>query len=223
MECPESIEELQELEKKLPLCRMTLYNQAKARIEKGSAKSVSDAARQLAEETGRKPENIRNQITKEQAAQGVQLSKLTGTAKFAQKQPQAQSIEPETGDLEEDELIQEDEPIPMVALGEKEILEKAKEIRGNYRAIRRTGEGRTLSDLSGTSIFVSDEAASLTQLSGKRPMDSIKRNPATVCTITGHRKGNRGMTPISINRISNRFEFVKDFGQEGPKNERMPP
>ena len=84
MECPESIEELQELEKKLPLCRMTLYNQAKARIEKGSAKSVSDAARQLAEETGRKPENIRNQITKEQAAQGVQLSKLTGTAKFAQ-------------------------------------------------------------------------------------------------------------------------------------------
>lgn len=30
-ECPNNVEELQELEKLIPLCRVTLYNQAKAR------------------------------------------------------------------------------------------------------------------------------------------------------------------------------------------------
>ena len=81
MKCPESIEELQEMEKLIPLCKVTLYNQAKARIEKGVAKSVSEASRQLAEETGRSPETIRQRIQEEQTVRGVQLSELSGTAK----------------------------------------------------------------------------------------------------------------------------------------------
>jgi len=80
MKCPESIEELKELEKLIPLCKVTLYEQAKARIETGSAKSVSEASRQLAEETGRSPESIRNQIRRADA--GGQLTSLTGTDKF---------------------------------------------------------------------------------------------------------------------------------------------
>jgi hypothetical protein len=41
-ECTESIEELKELEQLIPLCRVTFYEQAKARIETGVAKSVSE-------------------------------------------------------------------------------------------------------------------------------------------------------------------------------------
>lgn len=77
--------------------RVTLYNQAKARIESGAAKSVSEASRQLAEETGRNPETIRQRIKEAQLDEGVQLSHLAGTDKHAPN------------------------PIPIIALGEKEI------------------------------------------------------------------------------------------------------
>lgn len=82
MKCPKSIEELKELEKLIPLCKVTLFEQAKARIETGAAKSVSEASRQLAEETGRNPESIRQRIQEEQAVRGVHLPEIAGTDKF---------------------------------------------------------------------------------------------------------------------------------------------
>lgn len=56
--------------------------EAKARIEKGVAKSVSEASRQIAEETGHKPESIRRAIRREQEKTGGTLSHLSGTDKF---------------------------------------------------------------------------------------------------------------------------------------------
>jgi len=79
MKCPESIEDLEEITRNLPLCRITLYEQAKARIEKGAAKSVSEAARQIGDETGRSPETIRRDIRREDRT-GT-LSQLAGTSK----------------------------------------------------------------------------------------------------------------------------------------------
>lgn len=81
MKCPESIEELHEIENMLPLCKIELYNQAKARIETGAAKSVSEASRQLGEETGRNPETIRRRIQEGQLCEDAQLSELSGTDK----------------------------------------------------------------------------------------------------------------------------------------------
>lgn len=84
MKCPESIEELSELEKLIPLCKLELYNQAKARIESGSAKSVSEAARQIAEETGKKVATVRDAIIEGEKKATVdcpQLSELAGTDK----------------------------------------------------------------------------------------------------------------------------------------------
>lgn len=106
--CPDTIEEFQELERMLPLCKVTLYNQAKSRIESGAAKSVSEAARQLADETGQKPDTIRRAIRR--VDEGGTLSHITGTEKFAPKP------EPET----KSEWIKETE---------KEILETAKKIK----------------------------------------------------------------------------------------------
>lgn len=80
MKCPESIEELQELEKLIPLCKITLYDQAKARIETGAAKSVSEASRQIAEEIDKDPETIRRAIRREDVS-GT-LSHLSETDKF---------------------------------------------------------------------------------------------------------------------------------------------
>jgi len=77
MKCPESIEELKELEKLIPLCKVTLFEQAKARIETGAAKSLHEASRQLAEETGRKPETIERAIQREQETKGVTVSPVT--------------------------------------------------------------------------------------------------------------------------------------------------
>lgn len=91
-ECPDTIEEFQELERMLPLCKVTLYNQAKSRIETGAAKSVSDAARQLADETGRKPGTIERAIRRTEG--GRTLSDLTGTSKFSPK-PQPVSDPPD--------------------------------------------------------------------------------------------------------------------------------
>jgi len=81
MKCPESIEELHEIENMLPLCKIELYNQAKARIETGAAKSVSEASRQLGEETGRNPETIRRRIQEGQLCEDAQLAELSGTDK----------------------------------------------------------------------------------------------------------------------------------------------
>lgn len=81
MKCPESVEELEEIERMLPLCRKTLYEQAKARIESGAACSVSEAARQIGEEVGRNPESIRTRIREEGTGRGVQLSEMAGTSK----------------------------------------------------------------------------------------------------------------------------------------------
>lgn len=99
------------------LCRLTLYNQAKARIETGAAKSVSEASRQLAEETGRSANTIRQAIKREEATgTGYQLSELSGTDKH---RPFASSS-------------------PRVALGEKEILETAREIQAVKRNAKET-------------------------------------------------------------------------------------
>ena len=54
--CPETIEALEELEKLIPLCRKDLYAQAKARIESGSACSLSEASRQLGDELDKNPD-----------------------------------------------------------------------------------------------------------------------------------------------------------------------
>lgn len=108
--CPNNLEELQELEKLIPLCRLTLYNQAKARIESGVARSVSEASRQLAEETGKSPATIRNAICRS-GESTVLLTQLSGTDKHR--------------------------PIDRVALGEKEIIEAAREIQSEKREIKQ--------------------------------------------------------------------------------------
>jgi len=82
VKCPESIEEYEELIKKLPLCRATLYEQAKARIESGVACSISEASRQIGNEVGRNPESIRQRIIEEEGVRGVHLSELTETNKY---------------------------------------------------------------------------------------------------------------------------------------------
>jgi len=43
--CPNTIEEFDKQLEQLQFCKKELYNQAKARIESGSAKSVSEASR----------------------------------------------------------------------------------------------------------------------------------------------------------------------------------
>jgi len=65
VECPESIEELEALEQKIPLFRKELLKQVEARKEAGTDKSDREAARQLAEETGKKPETIRKAVQRE--------------------------------------------------------------------------------------------------------------------------------------------------------------
>jgi len=83
MECPESIEELLEIERMLPLCRKEIYEQAKARIESGVACSISEASRQISEELEKDPESIRRSIQREQQnREGVILSHLTDTDKY---------------------------------------------------------------------------------------------------------------------------------------------
>jgi len=69
VKCPESIEELQELEKLLPLCKKALYETAQAKLESGAAYSRRDAERQIAEETGRPFETIHSAIKREEKSQ----------------------------------------------------------------------------------------------------------------------------------------------------------
>jgi len=66
LKCPESIEELEELDRLIPLCRKDLYAQAKAKIESGAACSLRDASIKLGAELDRNPESIRKSIQREQ-------------------------------------------------------------------------------------------------------------------------------------------------------------
>jgi len=84
MECPESIEELEALEKRveeqLLNCRKKLLQQAQARLDAGTAKSERDAARQLAEEMGESPEAVHKKIMRErhkQSGTGVPKSEVS--------------------------------------------------------------------------------------------------------------------------------------------------
>ena len=69
MKCPDSIEELEELEKALPLCKVTLYEQAKARKEKHPEKSERQIAGEIAEELGKSSGAIRRDIQRGEMAQ----------------------------------------------------------------------------------------------------------------------------------------------------------
>ena len=62
MKCPGSIEELEELVKNAPLCKVTLYEQAQARQKKNSKKSERQISREIAEEINENPEKIRKAI-----------------------------------------------------------------------------------------------------------------------------------------------------------------
>ena len=76
-ECPDSIEELEELDKLIPLCRKDLHTQAEAKIKSGAACSLSEASRQLGEDLGRNPWSIRRSIQRQQEAEGATVSHLT--------------------------------------------------------------------------------------------------------------------------------------------------
>jgi len=123
VKCPENIEELQELEKLIPLCKVTLYNQAKARIETGTAKSVSEAARQIGEETGKSPATIRDSIIegeKKATVGSPQLSEIAGTDKHR----------PIIGSLTKTDKAQ-------VIKAAKEIKKERREERKQQREIQR--------------------------------------------------------------------------------------
>ena len=62
MECPESIEELKEMETLIPLCKVTLYEQAQARLKKNPEKSERQIAKEMAKELDKDPGVIRTTI-----------------------------------------------------------------------------------------------------------------------------------------------------------------
>jgi len=62
VKCPESIEELKDLEKLIPLCKVTLFEQAQARKEKHPEKSDRQVAREIADELEKPVETIRTAI-----------------------------------------------------------------------------------------------------------------------------------------------------------------
>lgn len=91
--CPESMEELEAWEKKLPLCREELLKQVSARKAAGTAKSDRDAARQLSKETGRTEEGIRTAVKRARKdvgslnpPKGKTLKKLKKLSEKAQKE-----------------------------------------------------------------------------------------------------------------------------------------
>lgn len=65
LHCPGARETLEQL---LPLCKRTLYETAKAKVDSGAAYSQRDAARQIAEETGRPIGTVREYIRREETA-----------------------------------------------------------------------------------------------------------------------------------------------------------
>jgi len=70
MKCPESMEELEEMMKILPLCRITLYDQAQARLKKHPEKSAREVAKELAEELEVDPEKVRTMIRRGKKEKG---------------------------------------------------------------------------------------------------------------------------------------------------------
>lgn len=75
--CPESMKDLEELEAMIPMCRIELFEQAKAKINSGGACSLHDVSRQLAEETGKNPGSIERSLQREQKTRGETLSPLS--------------------------------------------------------------------------------------------------------------------------------------------------
>jgi hypothetical protein len=63
--CPETIEELEKLERLLPLCRKALYEAAQAKLDSGAARTRREAERQLAEELQRPESTIHHAIWSE--------------------------------------------------------------------------------------------------------------------------------------------------------------
>ena len=86
----ESLEELEELERLLPLCRKTLYEAAKAKLETGTARTGRETERQLAAELGRSEETIHSAIGRERKAQ---LHKLGALHPPCEKDEQGQEEE----------------------------------------------------------------------------------------------------------------------------------
>lgn len=66
MDCPENLDEWEEIARKLPLCKTTVYDQAEARIESGAARGWKEAEKQIAEETGRPVNTVRQARKREQ-------------------------------------------------------------------------------------------------------------------------------------------------------------
>jgi len=73
MECPESIEELEEIERMLPLCPITVFRQAKSRKDAGAADSWKEAERQISDETGKPIETVRSARKRGQKKEGGAL------------------------------------------------------------------------------------------------------------------------------------------------------
>lgn len=62
MKCPDTLEELKELEKMVPLCKVTLYEQAQARLKKNPEKSERQISKEIAEELEKPVETVRSAI-----------------------------------------------------------------------------------------------------------------------------------------------------------------
>ena len=101
--CPESMEELERIEKLLPLCRKALYEAAQAKLQSGAARTRRDAERQLAEETGRPESAIRAAIRRES-----QVHKVDALHPACNTDSQACEVDSqEPGQTRTDELTQE--------------------------------------------------------------------------------------------------------------------
>lgn len=85
MKCPESMEELKELERDLPLCKITLYEQAQARLKKNPGKSERQIEREIAEEIERPESTIHTAVQREKKARldSVKPPTLTESDKVA--------------------------------------------------------------------------------------------------------------------------------------------
>ena len=85
MECPESIEELKEMETLIPLCKVTLYEQAQARLKKNPEKSERQIAKEMAEELDKPESTVRDAIQREKKVRLVdsQPPTLTESDKVA--------------------------------------------------------------------------------------------------------------------------------------------
>ncbi len=76
MDCPESVEKLQELERLIPLCKATLYEQAQARIKKDPKKSERKVEREMAKELDRSSSTVHTAVQREKKERLVSLKPL---------------------------------------------------------------------------------------------------------------------------------------------------